>query len=458
MTKTRYVICGLSLRGIYHFVQPLLGRNWEGGGNFNDWSQIVGILDVDRQRVEAFLQMIGVQIPFYHANDLQRMFVETEPDVLIAVGPDVTHCDYIVAGLEHGCDVITEKPMVINCEQIRRVREAEQHTGKAVRVAFNYRYTPTHKLLKRMILDGKLGRITNVEFVYNLDTKHGSSYFYRWNRDRSKSGGLNIHKCCHHFDLINWWLGDSPAEVFAFGRLNYYGPNGALRPRDAQGRPLSPVEEKRQCPIFQKHYADRLSSEDNAINPGWSSYELPYNVQYPPDQWRYIYDDVIRIEDTYSAVVRYRGGASLSYSCNFCTPWEGYVLGINGTKGRVEITHHSNPDPTGITAPAEDSSFITFFPLMGGKERIEVPTVAGGHGGADFVIQRDLLEGVCEESKQLHLVAGTREGADAVAIGEAVWRSIVEKRAINIDQLLAGDDAIPGGGMGCEVGDSGNRP
>ena len=82
-----------------------------------------------------------------------------------------------------------------------------------MRVAFNYRYTPTHKMIKRMISDGKLGRITNIEFIYNLDTFHGASYFYRWNRSRSHSGGLCIHKCCHHFDLINWMIADAPVEV-----------------------------------------------------------------------------------------------------------------------------------------------------------------------------------------------------------------------------------------------------
>ncbi len=438
MKKKRFVICGLSTRAIYHFVRPLLGQNSEGGSSFQDRAEIVAILDIDRTRVEAFQKHAGVPIPFYPASDLKRMLAETSPDTLIVVGPDDTHCDYIVTGLEHGCDVITEKPMVINCEQVRRVREAERRSGRTVRVAFNYRYTPTHKLLKRMIGDGKLGRITNVEFTYNLDTRHGSSYFYRWNRDRNHSGGLSIHKGCHHFDLVNWWLGDVPEEVFAFGRLNYYGADGALRPRDARGHSLPPVEEKKHCPIFQKHYADKIGAAENNIRTGWDSYGLPYDAQYPPEQRRYIYDPEIQIEDTYSAVVRYRNGTSLAYSCNFCTPWEGYFLGINGTAGRVEIVHHSNPDPTGLTAPAEEKGIITFFPLFGGKEVIEVPPVAGGHGGADNVIRTDLIDGASKESEQLQLVAGSEAGAYAVAVGEAVWRSVAEKKPMKIADLLRG--------------------
>ncbi|MDD5707737.1 MAG: Gfo/Idh/MocA family oxidoreductase [Kiritimatiellae bacterium] len=441
MTKkrTRYAICGLSTRGIYHFVLPLIGKAANGGNDFSDCAELVGILDLDSRRVEVFLEKVGVKIPFYQPQELGRMLKETKPDVLIAVGPDGTHADHAIAGLEAGCDVIVEKPMAINCDQVRALQAAEKRSGHRVLVAFNYRYVPTHLRLKRMIQEGKLGRIVNVEFTYNLDTWHGSSYFYRWNRGRDGlSGGLNIHKCCHHFDLINWFLGDAPAEVFAFGGLNYYGPNGALRPRDADGRPLSPAEEKRRCPVFQKHYADRLAPESNEINTGWDTFRLPMDAQYPPDKRRYIYDDSIVIEDTYNAVVRYARGATMSYSCNFCTPWEGYVLGINGTAGRVEISHRTDPDPTGKTSPVPDIGRIVFYPLFGGKEVIEVPPVAGGHGGADSRIQNDLVKGPSPESRELKLVAGSFDGAQAVAIGEAVARSIRTHQSVSITDLLAG--------------------
>jgi len=438
MKKTRYALCGLSTRGIYQFVLPLIGQNREGGPNFNEQAELVGILDIDPVRVATFLDKVGVSVPFYPADALQQMIRETRPDTLIAVGPDATHCDQIVAGLEAGCDVIAEKPMVINSEQVRRVQAAEQKSGRRVRVAHNYRYTPTHRRLKRMIKEGVLGKIVNVEFTYNLDTFHGASYYYRWNRLREMSGGLSIHKCCHHFDLANWWLGDIPEEVFAFGGLDYYGPNGAIRPRDAQGNPLSPEEEKRQCPVFQKHYAGKVEPTSNQITPGWDVYGLPYDVQYPADKPRYIYDDAIKIEDNYSAVVRYRSGTRMVYSCNFCTPWEGYVLGINGTKGRIEVTHRSDPDPTGKTNPAAEAGLITFYPLFGGKQLIELPAVPGGHGGADFAIQKDFFSEIAAESHELELVAGSQAGAYAIAIGEAVWRSIASGQPVNIERLLAG--------------------
>jgi len=435
--KHRYAICGLSLRGIYQYALPLLGRNRHGGPNFEDRAELVAILDLDRGRVAEFCQKIGRDIPHYNPSAFKRMIRETRPDTLIVTGPDGIHCRHIVAGLDAGCEVITEKPMVIDCQQVRRVQAAEARNGRKLRVAHNYRYAPLHQALKRMIQSGKLGRIVSTEFTYNLDTWHGSSYFYRWNRERAMSGGLSISKGCHHFDLMNWWLDDVPEEVFAFGGLNYFGKDGALRPRDAQGRTFPPAEEKRRCPVFRNHYQGKYDPAGNAIGTGWDTrFGLPYDTQYPPGERRYIYDNEIAIEDSYSVALRYRTGATMSYACNFCTPWEGYILGFNGTKGRVEVVHRSDPDPTGKTNPAEDGGVITFYPLFGGKEVIKVEAAAGGHGGADFAIQNDLFVGESKESRQLQLLADSEAGAYAVATGEAVWRSVKSRRPINIAKLL----------------------
>ena len=49
-----------------------------------------------------------------------------------------------------------------------------------------------------------------MHFEWALDTVHGADYFRRWHREKKNSGGLLVHKSSHHFDLVNWWLGDVP--------------------------------------------------------------------------------------------------------------------------------------------------------------------------------------------------------------------------------------------------------
>lgn len=435
--KRTYAMAGLSVRGIYAFALPLLGRASSFGNNdFSGDSEIVALVEPDSARARRFAEVVGREFPVYHPEDFERMVAERSPDAVIVTGPDFTHHQYIVSSLASGRDVVTEKPMVISSAEARSVLSAEKSSGRHVFMAHNYRYMPLMQELKRQVLSGRIGRVTNMEFVFNLDTFHGSSYFFRWNRQRKNSGGLNIHKCCHHFDLINWLIGDHPETLCAFGRRNYYGPDGAHRPRDPGGAPLSPAETKQNCPYFQRHYAENYSATGNDIGTGWDEFRIDYDLQYPPDEPRYIYDDVIDIEDTYGALFEYRKGAIVTYSCNFSTPWEGFVIGINGTHGRIEASHHSNPDPTGRLVRKVAEAKVVVLPLFGGREEIAVAAASGGHDGADPFMQRDLFGTPSAESQRLGLMASSYQGAVAVCQGEGVYRSLSSRQTVRMSDLL----------------------
>lgn len=437
--QRNYAICGLSSRALSMYALPLIGDpRFPEFGDFSASSKLVGILDLDQERVSAFNQGLGTSIPAYSPDEFDRMVAENLPDVVIVAGVDGTHAEYIVKALEHDLDVITEKPMVIDCEQARAVLRAERQSKGTVRVGHNSRYFPAHMQVKRMIRQGLLGRITNVELTWNVDTYHGSSYFYRWNRDRSKSGGLTITKGCHHFDLINWWVDDVPEQVFAYGALNYYGSNSPYNPEKRDGREYTVEEQKERCPYYGRWHAGRAEApKDDHLSIRQQVLKLPYNAQYSQDRPLYIYDEDIRIEDTYSAVVRYRNGASLSYSTNFSAPWEGYVLGINGTKGRLETTHYTAPSRCPF--PVSDGQQIIYYPLFGERQIHETRQGQGSHGGADPVLRHELFISPSAESEELDMRAGSLDGAYAVAIGEAVWRSATENRSIGIPELLAID-------------------
>lgn len=434
--KTRYALCGLSVRAINNFALPLLGRHHEAGAcDFSRTSELVGIFDIDVERVSQFLAKLQLELPIYiPAEGVERMLDETQPDVLLVAGPDFTHYEQILAGLRRGLKVIAEKPMVIDSEQAQAVLRAEEASTGQLIVAHNLRYASIARRIKELLDAGKVGRVTNIEFVYNLDTFHGASYFYRWNRERRNSGGLSIHKSVHHIDLINWLVDSPPETVFAFGALNYYGKNGAHKPAGENGGSLSLAETRARCPYFRQHYLPKGASPDQRIKPGWDPLELPYSAQYPDDA--YIYDDAIDIEDTYGAVLRYRNGAILSYSCNFSTPREGFTLAINGTDGRLETSQYFETDPTGATSAQSLEEKIVYYPLFGGREEFAINTEAGGHGGGDRHIQRDLFgnEGVTFPALQ----ADGYAGAIAIAAGEAMWRSARDGRPYSMRELLGG--------------------
>ncbi len=52
---------------------------------------------------------------------------------------------------------------------------------------------------------------------------------------------------------------------------------------------------------------------------------------------RDVFDPGITIEDNLAVLVDYDSGATLSYSLNAHSPWEGYRVSVNGTEGRAEL-------------------------------------------------------------------------------------------------------------------------
>src|SRR5690349_16523536 len=109
----RYVVCGLSNRGLASFVLPLL----EAG------ETVAGVVDPDQARVAAFNDSVlpdgREPLPWYAPDDFDRMVDDLAPTTVIVTSPDHTHADYIVAALARDLDVISEKPMVTTADDAK---------------------------------------------------------------------------------------------------------------------------------------------------------------------------------------------------------------------------------------------------------------------------------------------------------------------------------------------------
>ena len=373
--------------------------------------------------------------------DLAAAVAEHAVDRVIITTPDHTHAALIVTALDAGADVIVEKPLTISVEGVRAIAEAVERTGRSVTTTFNYRYSPRNTALRQVIADGTIGDITSVHFEWVLDTAHGADYFRRWHRDKANSGGLLIHKASHHFDLVNWWLDDTPTRVFASGGLRFYGADNAgrrgLGQRPERGSIDSALKDAfsldlRQDPVLKALYLDQ-----------------EHHDGYRRDQD--VFDAGITIEDNLSLVVDYAGGASMSYSLNAHSPWEGYVVSVNGTRGRAELTVvergavlldaqgavlvDPSARPDGVTEDdgRPGGETLTVQQHFSPARRVPIPEADGGHGGGDAKLLHDLFVGAAEDP--LRHAASWRDGVRAVSVGLAGNRSLETGQAVLVADL-----------------------
>ena len=224
--KRRVALIGTGHRGAGTWGRELLV-------NCGDVVDLVGLCDSNALRLRRARDAIGVDCAIF--TDLGAMLTGSRPDTLVVCTRDSAHDDHIVAALEAGVDVISEKPMATTAEKCARILGAERRTGCRVDVAFNYRFAPTARAVKQLLRAGAIGDVVSVDFHWYLDVQHGTDYFRRWHAERASSGSLFVHKATHHFDLLNWYLESDPEEVFARGALVHFGRNGAFRGTRCRG-------------------------------------------------------------------------------------------------------------------------------------------------------------------------------------------------------------------------------
>lgn len=381
-----------------------------------DHVTLVGLCDINEARLKAAAATLPDTA--YRSTSLDDMLEKARPHTLVVCTRDDTHAGIIVKALERGIDVVTEKPMATTAADCRRIIAAEKRTGRKVSVAFNYRFAPTSRKLHELVVSGRAGEITSVDFHWYLDTRHGADYFRRWHAYKCHSGSLFVHKATHHFDLLNWFIGADPVRVFAQGDLKKYGRNGPFRGRRCKG-----------CAHAQECEFHFDMSKDEWLD---QLYEGPSRDDgYVRDAC--VFREDIDIYDTMTAALLYANGVQVSYSLNAFMPIEGYHLAFNGTKGRIEVRMHERQ---AFDAP-KDKDEILVLGTDGSVERVIVEHGPGGHFGGDPLLHAAMF--VPDLNDPQGQKAGARAGALSVLTGVAATMSAETGRPIDILPLLEGD-------------------
>jgi len=415
--RKRYALVGVGSRGYSMFAQPLVR-------DYADVAELVALCDVNAHRLALANRQLETSIPTY--GDYEAMLLAVQPDAVIVCTVDRTHRAAIVAALEAGCDVITEKPLATTAHDVRAILEAERNAGKRVRVAMNARYGAESELFYRLLRQGVVGEVFSAEFAEYLDTSHGADYFRRWHRRKQNSGGLLVHKASHHFDQLNWWIGADPEMVYAMGARRFYGATRAER-----GERCLTCAYAAQCAF---HLDLRHDGKLSALYLDGEKEDGYYRD-------RCVFAQEIDIEDTIVASIRYANGVLVNYGLTAYAPYEGQRIAFAGATGRMEAdligTYHGLDEEgrLGIHKRPTPVS-LRVSPLFGRPYDLPIEERAGGHGGADERIREHLFrEGLADPLNQR---ADSRAGAMSVLVGVAANQAISSGQPVHITDLMPG--------------------
>lgn len=385
--------------------------------DYGDLVEFVGLCDINLGRAETAKQMLGASCPTF--TDFEEMLRKTKPDTVIVTTVDGTHHTFIAKALEMGFDVITEKPLTTDETKLKLILDAARKSKNKLIMAHNYRYPPTAAKVKELLMQERVGRITSVDFHWYLDVYHGADYFRRWHRLRQHSGSLLNHKASHHFDLLNWWIESDPEEVHAFGALEFYGKNHEFRHTHCRPCPF-----KEKCQFYFDMTKDKRLMQLYADNEKYDGYTRDGCV------WK----EDIDIFDKMAVQIRYANKVQVSYSLTTYSPYEGYRIAFNGTKGRIDFWMHEKQP-----WPMDNFDEIHVTDSFGKAEFMKLPRIEADHYGGDPLMKDKIFRNP-DAPDTYRQAANVRDGAMAVLIGVAARNSIDSGKSIRIADLT---DIVP---------------
>ena len=188
--------------------------------------KIEGFYDFYPERAKAMTDIYGGRA---YAS-MEELLASDIDAVSVCVAND-SHASASIAALRAGKHVLCEKPMAVKLEDCIEMVHTARESGKILMIGHNQRFAKAHVEARKMISEGKLGRILAFHTTFGHPGPEGwtgqkNSWFF--DKKRASFGALadlGVHKT----DLIHYLLNEKIVQVSAnFTTLDKRYPDGNL--------------------------------------------------------------------------------------------------------------------------------------------------------------------------------------------------------------------------------------
>ena len=173
-------------------------------------ARLVAVADVISSRAERYAK--EHQAEAYA--DYHRLLERRDIDVVNICTPSGMHAQMAIDAMQAGKHVIVEKPMALKLEDADRMIATAKSTGVKLCVILQNRYNPPMQDLRRVVDEGKLGKI----LLGNATVRwYRPQEYYEdgWHGTWAMDGGALMNQSIHHIDALQWLMGEVES-VFAY--------------------------------------------------------------------------------------------------------------------------------------------------------------------------------------------------------------------------------------------------
>lgn len=167
------------------------------------------ICDNNADKAKAFAETWGYESV---ETDYRKLLARKDIDIVDICVPNNMHKEIAIAAAEAGKIILCEKPLALNTAEGLEMVAAVEKAGVPNLVSFNYRRVPAVTLAKKLIDDGRLGRIFHYRAVFlqdwtiSADLPQGGDAL--WRLDVKAAGsGVTGDLLAHCIDTAIWLNG-----------------------------------------------------------------------------------------------------------------------------------------------------------------------------------------------------------------------------------------------------------
>ena len=144
-----------------------------------------------------------------YETDWKRLIDRKDIDLIDIVTPNNTHAEIAIAAAEAGKHVICEKPLAMNLEQAQRMLHAVRKNNVVHMICHNYRFAPAVQFAKKLIQEGRLGKIYHIRATYLQDWIMDPNFPLVWRLRKEVTGsGTHGDIAAHILDLARFLVGE----------------------------------------------------------------------------------------------------------------------------------------------------------------------------------------------------------------------------------------------------------
>jgi predicted dehydrogenase len=161
-------------------------------------------------KAEAYARQQGIQLH----DSYEKVLADPKVDAVVLATPHTQHAEQVIAAARAGKHVFTEKPLALTAKSAAAAVRACVKAKVTLAVGYNWRFQPALQEIRRMLDDGRLGKLLHVEgnfcgpSAYRFPEGH-----WRQEREEGPAGGMT-GRGVHVVDAF-LYLGGKMASVHA---------------------------------------------------------------------------------------------------------------------------------------------------------------------------------------------------------------------------------------------------